>query len=34
TQAVGLMVEWAEQHGDAVLAAQRAYDTRVEENSG
>lgn len=34
TQTVGLMVEWAQQHGDAVLAAQRAYDARMEENSG
>lgn len=28
TQTVGLMVEWAQQYGDAVLAAQQAYDAR------
>ena len=29
TQTIGLMVDWAQQHGDAVLAAQQAYDERV-----
>ncbi len=29
TQTIGSMVEWAQQHGDAVLAAQQAYDERV-----
>lgn len=29
THTVSLMVHWAEQHGDAVIAAQQAYDSRV-----
>ena len=28
TQTIGSMVEWAQQYGDAVFAAQQAYDER------